>query len=137
MSIAATGGPHTVSIFRKVTTFAANNSPIDGFEFVANKTCFVLPLTADETADLSKKGLIVNGMITFFADPGVIDAKTFFLFSNRGVREIHECRGFVDQCNLGRVFTAYTFFSTSLLIPLTCPSAFSASGSSSAVFTSA
>lgn len=121
MSIAASGGPHTVLKLRKTTTFAANKSPIDVFVFVSSITCFVQELTFEETETLSKKNILANGMITFFADPGLVDEKTVFTFSHRGVKEIHEVKGFNDHSGLGRVFTAYTWMKTASLTTQSYP----------------
>jgi hypothetical protein len=112
MSIAQSGGPHTVYVWRKSTTYAANKSPIDGFTLIGTKTCFVAPLAREDIDELAKKGILVNAMITFFTDPGAIDEKTLFVFTNNGIREIHECVTFADECNLHRVYVAHTRYKT-------------------------
>ena len=141
MSIASSGGPHTVQKFRKVTTLAANNSPIDAFLFVDELRCFVLPASTEDVVDFARKDITVNSMIAFFSDPGVVDEKTVFAFRHRNKCEIHEVKGFTDQCNLEFLFTAYTMKRNgqidNQIYPANVSSPFSIRGSSSVGFASA
>lgn len=134
MSIAEGGGPHTFLIFRRVTTFSANNSPKHEYQFVKEFRGFVQPIGSEEIQKFAKQGIEVNSMITMFSDPGEIDEKTVVQFDNRGYRETHECRGFFDECNLGRVFVMLTSSKSSKLSTQVYASGFSVSGTSSVSF---